>query len=126
MADSDIAEKQRQKPGPRKPHAGNFKPGVSGNPGGRQKVSAHVKELAQQYTELAINTLADVCKSADKDTARVHAAIALLDRAWGKPYQEIIADVKTEIDAVVESRKETPQEMLTRAKNLVALLEQTQ
>lgn len=38
---------------------------------------------------LAINTLAEICTAADKDSARVSAAVALLDRGWGKAPQEI-------------------------------------
>lgn len=68
---------------------GRFEKGVSGNPGGRPKLVEHVRELAREHTELAITTLVDICKSGDKDTARVAAASELLNRGWGKPPQEI-------------------------------------
>jgi hypothetical protein len=62
-----------------------FKPGKSGNPGGRPKVVAEVRDLARQHTELAILTLAEIAGDAEKPAAaRVSAAEALLDRAWGK------------------------------------------
>ena len=62
-----------------------FKKGESGNPGGRPKVVGHVKELAKQYTEEAIRTLAEVMGNAEAPpAARVKASECLLDRAWGK------------------------------------------
>jgi hypothetical protein len=63
-----------------------FQPGQSGNPGGRPKAEAKVKALAQQHTEAAINALVE---SLADPKARVAAATALLDRAWGKPAQAI-------------------------------------
>jgi hypothetical protein len=72
-----------------KPKTGRFQPGKSGNPGGRPKVIREVIDLAREHTTLAIETLAKICKSADKDSARVAAANALLDRAWGRAPQTI-------------------------------------
>jgi hypothetical protein len=74
------------KRGPKGPHAGQFQKGVSGNPGGRHKDVAEVKELARVHTPAAIETLAEIMmdKEAQK-TARVAAANALLDRAYGRP-----------------------------------------
>lgn len=63
---------------------GRFLPGVSGNPGGLPAGLAEVRQLARTYTELAINTLAEICQSSDRDAARVAAASVLLDRGWGK------------------------------------------
>jgi hypothetical protein len=63
--------------------------GKSGNPGGRPKAVAAVRELARQWTEVAIRTLADVCQHGEKEAARVAAAEALLNRAWGRPEQAV-------------------------------------
>lgn len=68
----------------------NWRKGVSGNPGGRVKVDMRIKELAKQKTELALNTLAHICAKGESESARVSAAVALLDRGWGKPAQAII------------------------------------
>lgn len=62
-----------------------FKSGVSGNPGGRPKEVAHVKELAKTHTEDAIYTLAQIMRDVEAPpAARVKASECLLDRAWGK------------------------------------------
>lgn len=69
---------------------GRFKPGQSGNPGGRVKEVAHVRELARQHTEAAIKTLVEIMGSeTEKGAARVAAAQALLDRGYGKPMQSV-------------------------------------
>lgn len=73
----------------RPPTRGSWKPGQSGNPGGRPKEVAHVKELARQHTELAIRTLVEIAARGQPDRARVAAAEALLDRAWGRPEQAV-------------------------------------
>ena len=70
-----------------------FQKGKSGNPGGRPRIPAEVKDLARSHTEAAIRTLADVCAdTAAAPAARVSAATALLDRAWGKPTQPVDGD----------------------------------
>lgn len=70
----------------------NWVKGKSGNPGGRPKVVAEVKELARQYTTDAISALAEICKNPKAPpAARVAAAQALLDRGYGKPTQFIDA-----------------------------------
>lgn len=79
---SDSKPKKR---GPGRP----FPKGVSGNPGGAPKELVHVRDLARTKTEAAINTLEQIMQIGTSDAARVAAASALLDRAWGKPGQAI-------------------------------------
>jgi hypothetical protein len=81
----------------------SFKPGVSGNPDGRPKrpetiearrVVADVKAAARELTLDAMNTF----KGAMADpkapwAAKIAAAIAILDRGWGKPMQAVEANV---------------------------------
>jgi hypothetical protein len=46
-----------------------------------------IRSLARSHTEIAIKILAGIAKDGTNDTARVSAAVALLDRGWGKPPQ---------------------------------------
>lgn len=68
----------------------SWKPGQSGNPGGRPKADHRIKDLAKDYTDIALRTLAEIAEHGDNEGARVSAAVALLDRGWGKPAQSII------------------------------------
>jgi hypothetical protein len=70
-----------------------FVKGKSGNPSGRPKEIGHVRDLARAHTDAAILTLASIHADMTQPApARVAAAQALLDRAWGKPAQSIGGD----------------------------------
>lgn len=81
-----MAQNSQQQRGAGRP----FQKGQSGNPGGRPKEIGHVRDLAKAHTEASIETLAQIRGDlAAPHAARVAAAQALLDRAWGKPSQAI-------------------------------------
>src|SRR4051794_11809745 len=46
-----------------------------------------IRSLARSHTEIAIKVLAGIAKDGTNEAARVSAAVALLDRGWGKPAQ---------------------------------------
>ena len=68
---------------------GGYREGA-GRPSGSSNKSSpeqsqRLSELAKAYTEDALQTLVDVARNGRTDAARVSAANALLDRAYGKP-----------------------------------------
>ena len=77
--------------------ATSFQPGQSGNPGGRPKQLAEVRDLARQHTDEAIETLATIMRNEKAPpAARVSAAESILSRGWGKAPQEIRTTTETE------------------------------
>ena len=81
----------------------SFKPGVSGNPNGRpkrpetieaRKVVADVKSAARELTPVAMDTLEKAMTDQKAPwAAKITAAIAVLDRGWGKPRRRYAANV---------------------------------
>lgn len=69
-----------------------FQPGQSGNPGGRPKASARVRDAAREHTEAALAVLVQIAKAGESEAARVAAANAILDRGYGKPTQPVDGD----------------------------------
>jgi len=74
-----------------------FPPGVSGNPSGRPAVIKVVRDLARQHTSAAIDALIEIATKGKNESARVSAASAILDRAYGKPEQAIDMTGKQDI-----------------------------
>jgi hypothetical protein len=67
-----------------------FKPGQSGNRGGRPKSLHRLTDLAREHTEEAVETLVAIMRDKDaSSTARTAAAAHLLDRGWGKAAQPV-------------------------------------
>lgn len=55
------------------------------------KATADIKAAASQYGERALQTLVDIATTGESEAARVAAANAILDRAYGKPKQSVEA-----------------------------------
>ena len=68
---------------------GRFLKGFSGHQDQGKKLQ-HVRELARQHTVDAINVLAEIMMDKRADPApRTRAAEALLNRAWGRPPEDL-------------------------------------
>ncbi len=80
---------EQTRPAKRKAPRTAWKKGQSGNPGGRPKEVAEVRELSRQYTDEAIQTLVTLMQSAKLERTRLAAASELLDRGYGRPPQAI-------------------------------------
>ena len=81
----------------------------------------HVRELARNHSEKAIETLVDLMRHAKSDAARGAAAQALLDRGYGKSVavsMDIVDEGQAHLEALQElaerrqriNREETPAE----------------
>lgn len=77
------------------PGSSKFKPGQSGNPGGRSpRVGSNgetVAQLARAHTAEAVERLVRVMRGADDELA-LKAVQAILDRGWGKPKESVDLD----------------------------------
>lgn len=79
--------------------------------GGRRKgvpnkSTSSLKDLARQYTDDALLTLADImADEGEPAAARVSAANAILDRGYGKPSQTIAGDQDNPLKTITEIRR---------------------
>jgi hypothetical protein len=103
----------------------SFKPGVSGNPDGRprrpdtvvaRQIFVTVKVAARALTQEAIDTLAAVMRDGKAPpTARISAAVAILDRGHGRPPQAVDINVGWDLDRLTEDELEALERILGRA-----------
>ena len=83
-----MTSENRRKETGRKAPSSAWKRGQSGNPGGRPKISAEIRDLARIHGAQAIERLVELMHSKNESVA-VRAAEALLDRGYGRPVQGI-------------------------------------
>ena len=67
----------------------------------RSVAELDLKSRARAYTEVSIRTLAGVAENGTQEAARVSAAIALLDRGWGKPNQPTENKIEGKVEIVL-------------------------
>jgi len=67
----------------------------------KKQLPTDLKSLARSYTKACVQTLSGVATNGESESAKVAAAIALLDRGWGKPNQPHDAKVDGELRIVI-------------------------
>lgn len=84
---SPMAIENRQKTDKRKAPRTAFKPGTSGNPGGRPRRTAEEFELIEACAKKvpeALDTIIDLMKNSKQDSVRLAAATSIIERKYGK------------------------------------------
>ena len=76
------AERRRHVPASLAPYA--FRPGKSGNPGGKSTKYYQSQKICRDASPEAARVLVELLKS-DDDRVRLMAAREITDRAWGRP-----------------------------------------
>ena len=94
-----------------------FQKGVSGNPGGRPKLPAEMREMFRAKAPEAFEVLSRHLQSPDAKVA-IAAATQILDRAYGRPVQSIDANIN---DNPVRYIVELPEKSATTAEWLESI-----
>jgi hypothetical protein len=101
-----------------------FRPGVSGNPAGRKPLIDDIHALARQHAPEAIQALVDALKDPDR---AIPAAIALLDRGYGRPAVAVFAAVNVAVGGIDSPPRppdiESAEEWLKRRRAELAMLD---
>ena len=72
---------------------GGARPGAGRKPGKVSAAKRELAEMAKDHAEDALKTLVSIAKSTSaSEAARVSAAVAILDRGYGKPRQSVEVD----------------------------------
>lgn len=122
MAGNSGESSEKKRRGPGRP----FKPGQSGNPSGRPKMSDDVREMLKAATPKAVKLLVSVMDDdGQKAALRMDAAKTIIERVYGKPLQPIdstisggldvgLSDADRQLLARVEARLEGDKSMLAK------------
>jgi hypothetical protein len=103
----------------------SWRPGMSGNPGGRPKrpqtiegrrIYRDVRLAARELTHDAIDTLATIMNDPKAPAAaRISAAVALLDRGHGRPFQAVNVKVGWDLEQLTDEELIALDRILERA-----------
>jgi hypothetical protein len=73
---------------------GTFLQGYSGNPSGRPAIISELQKLARTHTPTAI-----MSNTASPANSRVAAAVALLDRGYGRPSTAVFVEMTSQVSS---------------------------
>ncbi len=69
---------------------GGKRAGAGRKPGSVSKAKKDLADMAKGHAETALKTLVQIAEKGDSEAARVSAANAILDRAYGRPFQATV------------------------------------
>src|SRR5574343_546553 len=98
------------------------KTGKSTNPlgvNGYSEDKLNLRRLVRVHTEDAINTIVEIMKTSDDESARLAAAKDILDRGWGRPANQIEIQ-QTDMHMITAFNREQILEILPRALETLA------
>jgi len=102
----------RKKPLPAALAANLWKPGQSGNPGGKGGTYYEMMRLARQFTPQATQILIDIASDPGEEArSRIVAIGMLYDRAWGKPKDYDPVTDKEETRPRFDPSRYTPEQL---------------
>lgn len=81
-----------------------FEKGVGGNPRGRPKLTEEQLDLiaaCKAKTPAALDVIANLMINGERETTRLSAALAIIERGHGKPEQPVKADVNGQISVEI-------------------------
>ena len=84
---------------------GGKREGAGRPKGAVNRVTADIREAAQEFSVEALQVLVSVYRNSESDAAKVAAANSVLDRAHGKPGQQI--DVSAAVNATLTEVRRT-------------------
>jgi hypothetical protein len=96
-----------------------FKPGESGNPGGRTASFAECQRLAREASPDAMRRLVELMESSDERVALM-AADKVLERAWGKPKEDPDAGGKRYSQLPADERRREVERLIALGKEIIA------
>lgn len=71
---------------------GGARPGAGRKKGKVSEAKRELQAMAKDHADQALKVLVDVATQGESEAARVSAATAILDRAYGKPTQAVAVD----------------------------------
>jgi hypothetical protein len=91
---------------------GGKRTGAGRKPGSRTRANRNetmsLAEAARSHAPVALETLVDICRNGESESARVSAANALLDRGYGRPKDRV--ELTGKDGAAVAVRTELPED----------------
>jgi len=81
--------------------SGLSKPGQTNNPNGRPQIPEELKKRLKELTPKAIEVMAEIMLDTEqRGSDRLKAAELIADRAYGKPVQQVDAEVDATIGII--------------------------